>query len=367
MAKTQRMNMRRVPIALRPLVPSVEQWGCLTEAERIALEDRADGDSRLMIALKRFAAKWKAKHHLALDLWGDRLRGKSSIEYHKFLCSLTLINEQDAWPKRKKDFDYVAQHIAELKRHGSYRLASFRMWAARSLPDYGPGARRAVPLLRKCLDDEDFRVRVWSHFALALIEGNLKEHRNEIERIRRGRIPEASDSKLTETLAEGREEASSALAELRKTPEERDLGALCGAAILGDIETATRLVKCVDVNAPDHNGQFAVQYAAGNDHEDFVALLLKHRADPNVKLNWGETLLHSIAAGRESAAMIKLFVRHGAAINALNAKGVTPLDVAIEYKRAANVRLLRRLGGKTSDEMSPAPKARNQRRSKRPH
>lgn len=367
MAKTQRMNLTRVPVILRPLAPLVEEWGCVDEAERIALEEQADSDPRIMSEVRRFAGKWQQRHFDAFDSWGDRVRGKAPGEYSKFFYAKILISELEAWPRSKKKVDRVAEHIAVLKRHGSYREASERMWAARLLPDYGPEANRAVRHLRKCLDDEDFRVRVWSHFALALIEGNVNEHRNEIERIRRGRVLEARDAAMGKTLAEGREEAREALSELGKTPAERDLGALCGAAIVGDVETVKRLVKSVDVNSRDHDGQFALEYAAGNNHLDVVSLLLKHGADTNVNLKWGETLLHNIASGRESVATIKLLVRHGAALNALNAKGVTPLDVAIEYKRAANVRLLSRLGGKTSDQISPVPKARTPRRSKRPH
>jgi hypothetical protein len=82
-----------------------------------------------------------------------------------------------------EEWNSVDQHMAELQQHGSYRLASERMWAARFLGELGSDARRAIPLLQSSLRDEDIRVRVWAHFALAMIEGDAQAHKTELERI----------------------------------------------------------------------------------------------------------------------------------------------------------------------------------------
>ncbi|HEY2251647.1 MAG TPA: ankyrin repeat domain-containing protein [Planctomycetaceae bacterium] len=104
------------------------------------------------------------------------------------------------------------------------------------------------------------------------------------------------------------------------------------------------MLNLVDVNAEDHEGAYVIEPAVGGCHTEMVALLLKHGADPNVQLKTTETVLHYAAARRDAMQIIKLLVRHGAMINALDKKRQTPLDVAVECKRLENVKLLRRLG-----------------------
>lgn len=82
-----------------------------------------------------------------------------------------------------KEPDTVESRIKELGRHGSYRLASNRMWAARILADFGAEARPAIEPLRTALSDEDLRVQIWAHYALALIEGDRPKHIQAIKTI----------------------------------------------------------------------------------------------------------------------------------------------------------------------------------------
>ena len=363
MAVPKRMNRTRIPVALRPLAPLVEKWGCVEDADREAAAERAETNPDEMAELKKLAAKWSPRVFEYFERWGERIPEDGTFEYWKFYFARLLIAELEAWPREtRKAIDRVAEEMGKLKRHGSYRFASERMWAARSLPDYGPPVRRAIPLLRICLNDEDFRVQVWAHVALALIDGNADDHRKAIDRIRRGRIPQGKHPQDSEALAEGRSEARYALTELKKTPAQRNLSALIGAAIVNDLVNARRLLKQVDVNAADHDKMHVIEFAVGGCHAEMVALLLKHGANPNVGVKTGETVLHDAAASRDALQIIKLLVRHGAKINSLNAKKQTPLDVALECKRAENVKLLRRLGALSAAQL---PSSVGRRRSVR--
>jgi hypothetical protein len=75
-----------------------------------------------------------------------------------------------------ENWNSVERHIRSLGKCGCFRLASERMWAARFLADFGDEARSAIPHLRRVTEDEDLRVRVWAHYALAIIEGRRQEH-----------------------------------------------------------------------------------------------------------------------------------------------------------------------------------------------
>jgi hypothetical protein len=77
----------------------------------------------------------------------------------------------------------VERYVKRLKKYGSFRLASERMFAAKLLADFGESARLAIPDLRRALSDEDLRVQIWAHYALAVIEGNIAEHERAVREI----------------------------------------------------------------------------------------------------------------------------------------------------------------------------------------
>lgn len=81
------------------------------------------------------------------------------------------------------NWNTVETHIKQLGKFGSFRLASERAHAARFLAQLGDNARPAIPALHRALDDEDLRVQVWAHYALAVIEGNRNEHEQAVQEI----------------------------------------------------------------------------------------------------------------------------------------------------------------------------------------
>jgi HEAT repeat protein len=85
--------------------------------------------------------------------------------------------------QQDENWNTVENHIKSLGKFGSYRLASKRTWAARFLAGFGPKAKSAIPALVKSLEDEDFRVRVWAHYALAVIEGDKEIHKAAIQQL----------------------------------------------------------------------------------------------------------------------------------------------------------------------------------------
>jgi hypothetical protein len=81
------------------------------------------------------------------------------------------------------DWDTIEGQIKQLERPGPFRIASKRAHAAKALSEFGEKAKKAIPHLQRALEDEDFRVRVWAHYALAVIEGNAKEHQKAVQKV----------------------------------------------------------------------------------------------------------------------------------------------------------------------------------------
>lgn len=86
-------------------------------------------------------------------------------------------------PIHRPDWNSVGSHVAALQRFGSYRLASERAHAAKFLADFGSDAKPAIPSLETACSDEDARVRVWAHFALAVIAGERDANTSAIREI----------------------------------------------------------------------------------------------------------------------------------------------------------------------------------------
>jgi len=121
------------------------------------------------------------------------------------------------------------------------------------------------------------------------------------------------------------------------------------AAREGNIEAVKQhLAAGTDVNAKDEvYGGIPLHFAAAGGHKEVVELLIAKGDDVNAKSKSGVTPLHS-AANKEIA---ELLIAEGADVNAKAVTGETPLDLAILAKHPEVANLLRKHGGKTSEEL----------------
>ena len=94
------------------------------------------------------------------------------------------------------------------------------------------------------------------------------------------------------------------------------------AAMYGSTKTVKQhLATGTDVNAKDEEGGTPLHFATGWDHKEIVELLIDAGADVNAK----------VVSGRY--------------------QGMTPLDMAIKRNHTETADLLRKHGGKTSEEL----------------
>lgn len=80
----------------------------------------------------------------------------------------------------------------------------------------------------------------------------------------------------------------------------------------------------------DRGGLPALCWAAKRGHISLVHLLLEKKFDVNTKDKWNEETVLHYAAGYGHHSIVKLLLENGANINAIEAKGRTPLSRAIE-------------------------------------
>ncbi len=150
-------------------------------------------------------------------------------------------------------------------------------------------------------------------------------------------------------------------------------------------ETAGLLIDAgADVNAKTLSDGETILYSAawgaaqgspksGVMYMDLTKLLIAKGADVNVKLKSGsmiqdnepyraksgETTLHQVArsyAEEAASEVCELLIANGAKINAVNAKGQTPLDEALANKRTKTAEVLRKHGGKSGEELKAEEK-----------
>ena len=117
-------------------------------------------------------------------------------------------------------------------------------------------------------------------------------------------------------------------------PDEAVLQALCSACIVNDERTVAQLAKRVDVNTLDHNKQFALCYAVGNNHAGCVQILLEHGADPNRVENWGNTAMHIAAQCQSSHQIFSMLINAGGDVDKKNDSGETVPQILMKYDRS---------------------------------
>lgn len=122
------------------------------------------------------------KHQELIDDFLDEYAITEYSESAKLYFMFGVIDAADVTPE-DDSWNTVYEHIKSLQKHGSYRKASERMWAARFLADFGPEAKPAIPFLEIALKDDDLRVQIWSHFALAKLIGDREIHKQAINTI----------------------------------------------------------------------------------------------------------------------------------------------------------------------------------------
>ena len=106
-----------------------------------------------------------------------------------------------------------------------------------------------------------------------------------------------------------------------------------------------------DANARDGDGASALHYAVQVNDPAALSLLLAHQANPNARTNesWdlpGNTTPLHLAAASGELALVRLLVEAGADVNAADADGKKPLNLAYETGADAVVAYLRSNGAK---------------------
>ncbi|KAF4323305.1 hypothetical protein BBO99_00003345 [Phytophthora kernoviae] len=119
------------------------------------------------------------------------------------------------------------------------------------------------------------------------------------------------------------------------------------AASDGDIESVRGfLASGGDANAKDEYGYTPLQAAVSYNHIELVVFLLASGAQATLGDNEKDTPLHRC----ETVECTKVLLEYGADLNARNADGQTPYDVAIEDGHEELVRLYESLGAEKSEK-----------------
>ena len=170
----------------------------------------------------------------------------------------------------------------------------------------------------------------------------------------------STEAKPVETVAE-------AATQVPKTAKPPDMPIQI-AAQSGHIELVKQHIAAgTDVNAKDKTGGTALISATLNGQKEIIELLIANKADLNIGLAKGKwTALHFASTpmstkGFSDLEILEVLLKSGAAVNATDEEGQTPLDVVIssvggQFLEDNNTHtpvtnLLRKHGGKTGDEL----------------
>ena len=135
-------------------------------------------------------------------------------------------------------------------------------------------------------------------------------------------------------------------------------GPIHNAAFSGNAEGVKHYSDAgTDVNARHKSGGLTpLHFAVDRVHKEVAALLIDKGADVNAKDDdSGVTPLH-FAALEGQKEMAELLMAKGTDVNAKGDDGKTPLDRAIRNDETETADLLRKHGGKTSEELKAESK-----------
>jgi ankyrin repeat protein len=114
------------------------------------------------------------------------------------------------------------------------------------------------------------------------------------------------------------------------------------ACYFGHFDVAEYLVKAgAPINSPSRNDLKAapIQSAAAAGHGKIVELLLRYKADPNIREQGGYTPLHA-AAQNGDKDMIRTLLYSGADLTLRGDDGKMPLDLALEAGHTEAAKIL---------------------------
>ncbi len=172
----------KLPAELKYLVAPAEKFGNYSSEIQIGefLDQAVESDLEELSAI---AERYRLnKHARILDAFLDKFRITEHDQSFRLYNLLGLIDAA-GFDICEPNWDTVERQMESLQQFGSFRLASERMFAAKSLVDFGDSAKKAIPLLKIACSDEDERVQVWAHYALVKLEGNRDIHIEAIRKI----------------------------------------------------------------------------------------------------------------------------------------------------------------------------------------
>jgi len=117
---------------------------------------------------------------------------------------------------------------------------------------------------------------------------------------------------------------------------------------------AVVLVGCGESQPPEPP-DISIHEAVFRGNIEAVKQHIAAGADVEAKDSFGRPPLHD-AAYRGHTEIVELLIAGGADVNARRDDGMTPLDLAIRFDETDTADLLRKHGGKTSEELKAAGK-----------